>query len=350
MLQRPLGKRQPVGYERLGSEDAMKAVMIAAYGGPEALTVTELPEPRPGPEDILVRVRAAGVNRADCLQRAGSYPVPPGMRFSSVPGLELAGEVVDVGPAVTALTTGQRVLGLVAGGGYAEYALVDQGLAVPMPDHWDFVEGAAVIEVYCTANETVFELGRLAAGQTALIHAGASGVGTAAVQMAKHIGATTYFTAGSQAKIDRVLELGADCGILYRSQDFLAEVLRATGGEGVDVIEDFIGAAYLARNLAALKEGGRLVLVGLMGGDRCDVGLGIMLRKRLSVHGFTLRAQSLANKRAIVARFRDRWLPLLAAGTIRPIIHTTLPLDEARQAHALMEANQNVGKIVLTID
>jgi NADPH:quinone reductase len=328
----------------------MRAVTIPAYGGPDVLTLTDVPKPRPKPEDILVQVRAAGVNRADCLQRAGTYPVPPGMRFSEVPGLELAGEVVEVGAAVTGFRAGQRVLGLVAGGAYAEYALIDQGLAVPLPEHWSFVEGASVIEVYCTANETVFELGRLAAGQTALIHAGASGVGTAAIQMARHVGATAFFTAGSQAKIDQVLALGADRGILYRAQDFVEETLRATGGEGVDVIEDFVGGAYLARNLAALKEGGRLVLVGLMGGDRCDFGLGIMLRKRLSIHGFTLRAQSLANKRAIVARFRERWLPPLAAGTINPIIHTTLPLDEVQNAHALMEANQNVGKIVLTVD
>jgi NADPH:quinone reductase-like Zn-dependent oxidoreductase len=219
-----------------------------------------------------------------------------------------------------------------------------------MPDGWSFVEGAAVIEVYCTANETLFELGRLAAGQTALIHAGASGVGTAAIQMARHTGATTIFTAGSQAKIERVLALGGDRGILYRSHDFLEEVLRATGGEGVDVVEDFIGADYLARNLGVLKEGGRLVLVGLMGGADCQIGLGILLRKRLSIHGFTLRAQSVANKRAIVARFRERWLPLLAQGVIKPVIDTTLPFDEVRQAHVLMEANKNVGKIVLKMD
>ena len=328
----------------------MRAVTITAYGGPEMLTLTELPRPEPGPEDLLVRVHAAGVNRADCLQRAGTYPVPPGMKFSPVPGLELAGEVVETGLEVHDFAVGDRVFGLVAGGGYAEHALIDQRLAVAMPEHWSFVEAASVIEVYCTANETVFELGGLAPGQRALIHAGASGVGTAAIQMAKYIGATTLFTAGTQAKIDQVLALGADRGILYPSQDFLEEVLRATDGEGVDVVEDFIGAAYLARNLAALKEGGRLVLVGLMGGDSCDLGLGVMLRKRLSIHGFTLRAQSLANKRAIVTRFRERWLPHLAAGTIKPIIHTTLPLDDAREAHALMEANQNVGKIVLTVE
>ena len=328
----------------------MRAVVIEGCGGPEVLSIVEVPKPRPGPEDILVRVRAAGVNRADCLQRAGTYPVPPGMRFSPVPGLELAGEVVEVGAGVRGFEAGQRVLGLVAGGGYAEYALIDQGLAVPMPEGWDFVQGAAVIEVYCTANETLFELGGLSAGQSALIHAGASGVGTAAIQMARHIGARALFTAGTQAKIERVLALGGDRGILYRAQDFLEEVLRATDGQGVDVVEDFIGADYLTRNLGALKEGGRLVLVGLMGGADGHIGLGILLRKRLSIHGFTLRAQSLANKRAIVARFRERWLPLLAQGALAPIIDTTLPLDEVRQAHALMEANQNIGKIVLTID
>jgi putative PIG3 family NAD(P)H quinone oxidoreductase len=328
----------------------MKAVVIEAYGGPEMLAFTDLPQPRPGSEDILVRVRAAGVNRAECLLRAGTYPVPPGVRFSPVPGLEVAGEVLEVGANVRGFETGQRVLGLISGGGYAEYALIDQGLAVPLPDGWDFVQGAAVIEVYCTANETLFELGGLCAGQGALIHAGASGVGTAAIQMARHIGARTLFTAGSQAKIERVLALGADRGILYHSQDFLEEVLRATGGEGVDVVEDFIGADYLARNLCALKEGGKLVLVGLMGGADANIGLGILLRKRLSIHGFTLRAQSLANKRAIVARFRARWLPLLADGTLQPIIDITLPLDEARQAHERMEANQTIGKIVLTME
>ena len=213
--------------------------------------------------------------------------------------------------------------------------------------HWSFVEGAAVIEVFCTANETVFELGGLCAGQSLLVHAGASGVGTAAVQMAKQAGATVFFTAGSRAKVDRVLALGADHGILYRTEDFVEEVFRLSRGEGVDVVEDFIGADYLARNLSVLKPTGTLLLVGLMGGQVTPFDLGAMLRKRLSIRGFTLRAQPLRNKRAIVARFRERWLPLLAAGTIRPIIHEVVPFAEVRRAHAMMEANENFGKIIL---
>ncbi len=326
----------------------MRQVVLPAYGGPEVLTMADAPRPRPGPGDLLVRVRAAGVNRADCLQRAGAYPMPPGL--GNVPGLELAGEVAAAGAEVGSFQVGDRVFGLVAEGGYAEYAVLDAGLAVPLPEHWSFVEGAAVIEVWCTANETVFELGGLAEGQAVLVHAGASGVGTAAVQMAKQAGAAVYFTAGSRAKIDRVLGLGADHGILYRTEDFVEEVLRITRGEGVDVVEDFIGADYLARNLAVLKPAGTLLLVGLMGGRAAHFDLGGMLRKRLSVRGFTLRAQPVANKRAIVGRFRERWLPLLAAGTVRPVIHATVPFEAVRRAHEMMEANENFGKIILSFD
>ena len=326
----------------------MRQVTIPAYGGPEVLTMVGAPEPEAGPGELLVRVRAAGVNRADCLQRAGSYPMPPGL--GNVPGLEISGEVVDAGAGVESFAPGDRVFGLVAQGGYAEHAVLDAGLAVPLPDGWSFAEGAAVIEVYCTANETVFELGGLDAGQALLVHAGASGVGTAAVQMAKHAGATVYFTAGSRAKIDRVLDLGADHGILYKTEDFVEEVLRITRGEGVDVVEDFIGADYLARNLAILKPTGTLLLVGLMGGQVAAFDLGGMLRKRLSIRGFTLRAQPVENKRAIVGRFRARWLPLLAAGAIRPVIDEVVPFAQVRRAHEKMEANANFGKIILALD
>ena len=326
----------------------MRQVTIPAYGGPEVLTMVDAPEPEAGPGELLVRVRAAGVNRADCLQRAGSYPMPPGL--GNVPGLEIAGEVVDAGAGVESFAPGDRVFGLVAQGGYAEHAVLDAGLTVPLPDGWSFAEGAAVIEVYCTANETVFELGGLDRGQTLLVHAGASGVGTAAVQMAKHAGATVYFTAGSRGKIDRVLDLGADHGILYKTEDFVEEVLRITRGEGVDVVEDFIGADYLARNLAILKPTGTLLLVGLMGGQVAPFDLGGMLRKRLSIRGFTLRAQPVENKRAIVGRFRARWLPLLAAGAIRPVIDEVVPFAQVRRAHEKMEANANFGKIILALD
>ena len=285
----------------------MRQVILPAYGGPEVLTLAEAPEPEPGTGELLVRVRAAGVNRADCLQRAGTYPMPPGL--GNVPGL-----------------------------------------AVPLPEPWSFVEGAAVIEVFCTANETVFELGGLREGESILVHAGASGVGTAAVQMAKQVGATVFFTAGSRHKLDRVLDLGADHGILYKTEDFVEEVLRITRGEGVDVVEDFIGAAYLARNLAVLKPTGTLLLVGLMGGQVSPFDLGGMLRKRLSIRGFTLRAQPVEDKRAIVGRFRERWLPLLATGAIRPVIHAVVPFAEVRRAHEMMEADENFGKIILAFD
>ena len=326
----------------------MQQVTVPVYGGPEVLAIVDAPEPEAGPGELLVRVRAAGVNRADCLQRAGTYPMPPGL--GNVPGLELAGEVAATGAGVTSFAAGDRVFGLVAEGGYAEYALVDAGLAVPIPEHWSFAEGAAVIEVYCTANETVFELGGLREGQSILVHAGASGVGTAAVQMAKQAGATVHFTAGSRAKVDRVLALGADHGVLYKTEDFVEEVLRTTRGEGVDVVEDFIGAGYLARNLSVLKPAGTLLLVGLMGGQVTPFDLGAMLRKRLSIRGFTLRAQPVENKRAIVGRFRERWLPLLAVGSIRPIIHEVVPFAEVRRAHEMMEADENFGKIILALD
>jgi NADPH2:quinone reductase len=326
----------------------MRAVTAPPYGGPEVLAVIDLPEPHPGPNDLLVRVRAVGVNRADCLQRAGNYPPPPGQ--SDILGLELAGEVAALGSAVAGFAPGQRVFGLVASGAYAEYALLDQRLALPVPEGWGFVEAASVIEVFATANETVFGLGRLEAGESILIHAGGSGVGTTAIQIAKHAGATVFFTAGSTEKIDRGCALGADNGINYRTHDFVEEVFRLSDGRGVDVTLDFIGAEYLARNLSLLRETGRLVLVGLMGEPRCLFDPSIMLRKRLKILGFTLRKQSVESKQAIVRRVAERWMPLLVDGTIRPVIHGTLPLERVAEAHATMEANRNFGKIVLTLD
>ena len=326
----------------------MKVIVLPRYGGPGVLTVAEAQKPEPGPDQILVRVRAIGVNRADGLQRQGLYPMPSGI--SDVPGLELAGVVEALGPGVDDHKVGDRVFGLVAEGAYAEYAVVDHGLAVPIPNSWGFVEGASVIEVFCTANETLFELAGLQAGQSILIHAGGSGVGTAAVQMARHAGATVYFTAGSQRKINRVLELGGHAGFNYHTHDFVEEVFRMTGGEGVDAIEDFIGADYLMRNIALLRETGCLVLVGILGQPIGDFAVRPMFRKLLRIFGFTLRAQSLDNKRAIVGRFRDTWLPLLAAGSVEPVIHAAVPFSEARRAHEIMEANENLGKVVITMD
>ena len=328
----------------------MKAISIEQIGGPEVLKVVARPAPKPASSDLLIRVRAVGVNRADCLQRAGTYPTPPGTRWSDVPGLELAGEVVEVGADVEGFDVGDRVFGLVAESAYAELALLDHRLALRIPPAIDFVAAAGIMEVFATANETVFELGGLAPGETVLVHAGASGVGTAAIQMAKSMDCTVFATVGSQMKAERILDLGADVAIPYKAQDFVEETLRASDGKGVDLVEDFIGAEYFSKNLAVLKPLGRLVLVGLMGKPTCRFDPAIMLRKRLTIHGFTLRAQSLPEKQAIVKRVAERWLRLITSGRIGPIIHTTLPLEQARDAHALLESNTIVGKIILTVD
>lgn len=326
----------------------MKAVCSPPYGGPDVLRLVDRPEPKLGADDLLVRVGAIGINRADCLQRAGSYPPPPGA--DDILGLECSGEVLDKGDAVGDFGVGDRVFGLVAAGAYAEYAAMDQRLAVRVPDGWDAVRAASITETFCTANETVFRLGALESGETLLVHAGASGVGTAAIQMAKHAGANVLFTSSSNAKMDKVMALGADLGINYRTHDFVEEVYRYTQGRGADVIEDFIGADYLQRNLTALNHAGRLLLVGLMGAESCDFNPAIMLRKRLQVLGFTLRAQPVDLKNAIVRRFAARWLPLLVSGEIQMPIHAVYPFRDVVAAHTEMEANRNVGKIVLQVE
>ncbi|GIX47976.1 MAG: NAD(P)H quinone oxidoreductase [Candidatus Tectimicrobiota bacterium] len=326
----------------------MKAIVFEAPGDPEVLHLAEVPDPTPGPEHLLVRVRATALNRADTLQRRGLYPPPPGE--SEILGLELAGEVEAVGEATQGFRPGDRVFGLVGGGAYAEKALLHYRMAMPIPAGWSFVEAAAVPEVFFTANETLFTLGGLQPGETVLIHAGASGVGTAGIQMAHYIGARVLVTAGSAAKITRTLELGADAGINYKEEDFAARVLELTEGVGVDLIQDFIGAAYWERNLRCLKEAGRLVLVGLMGGAKVEADLGLIMRKRLHIIGSVMRSQPLANKIAITQRFRERWLPLLAQGILRPVIDRTFPLAEAAAAHRYMEENRNIGKIVLVVD
>jgi putative PIG3 family NAD(P)H quinone oxidoreductase len=326
----------------------MRAVTLTGFGGPEVLAVLEVPTPRPGPEQVLVRVRATALNRADTLQRRGLYPPPPG--DSEVLGLELAGEVEAWGNAVTGFRKGQRVFGLVGGGGYAQYALLDHRMAMEIPEGWSFEQAAAVPEVFFTANETLFVLGELKPGETVLIHAGGSGVGTAAIQMARFIGATAYVTAGSQDKIDRCMALGASAGINYKAHDFAEEIKRLTGGTGVDVVEDFLGASYFARNISILKNGGRLILVALMGGSKVEADLAVIQRKRLKVIGSVMRSRPLADKREITRRFQERWLPALVSGAIKPIIDSVYPMDQVRDAHVAMEENRNFGKIILKVD
>jgi putative PIG3 family NAD(P)H quinone oxidoreductase len=328
-------------------EDFMQAIAVSTPGGPEVLRLTSLPDPTPTPEQIMVRVRATALNRADVMQRMGNYAPPPGE--SNILGLELAGEVETVGSAVKGMAPGDRVFGLVGSGGYAEKAVIDARMAMPIPAGWSFVEAAAVPEVFFTAQETLFTLGQLREGETVLIHAAASGVGTAGIQMARETGARILVTAGSAEKIQRCIDLGATAGCNYKEHDFADWVKEVTNGQGVDLIEDFIGAAYWDRNLRCLKTGGRLVLVGLMGGVKVEANLGLLMTKRLQVFGSVLRSRSLSEKIAITQRFRARWLPLLAAGRIKPIIDKVFPLAQAADAHRYMEENRNFGKIILAV-
>ena len=325
----------------------MQAITIAAPGGPDVLKLGQAPDPTPTPEQILVRVRATALNRADTLQRQGQYPPPPGE--SDILGLELAGEVEAVGSAVTNIAVGERVFGLVGGGGYAEKAVIDARMAMPIPEGWSFTQAAAVPEVYFTAQETIFTLAGLKRGETILIHAGASGVGTAGIQMARETGAAVLVTAGSAEKIQRCVDLGATAGCNYKEQDFTEWIQEVTGRKGVDVIEDFIGAAYWDKNLKSLTIGGRIVLVGVMGGVTVETNLGLILRKRLQVFGSVLRSRTLADKIDITRRFQENWLPLLSAGKIKPVIDCSFPLEQASEAHRYMEDNKNFGKIILEV-
>lgn len=326
----------------------MQAITFTAPGGPEVLHLTTVPDPVPAPAQVLVRVRATALNRADTMQRTGNYPPPAGE--SDILGLELAGEIEAVGAAVKEFAPGDRVFGLVGSGGYAEKAVIDARMAMPIPAGWSFVQAAAVPEVFFTAQETLFTLGGLTEGETVLIHAAASGVGTAGIQMARETGARILITAGAAEKIQRCLELGATAGCNYKERDFADWIKEVTHGQGVDVVEDFIGAAYWDKNLRCLKTGGRLVLVGLMGGAKVEANLGLLMTKRLQVFGSVLRSRSLTDKIAITQRFRTRWLPLLAAGRITPIVDRVFPLTQASDAHRYMEENRNFGKIMLSVD
>jgi putative PIG3 family NAD(P)H quinone oxidoreductase len=325
----------------------MQAITFATPGGPEVLRLTTVPDPAPTAEQVLVRVRATALNRADTLQRKGAYPPPPGE--SDILGLELAGEVEAVGAAVKNAKPGDRVCALVGGGGYAEKAVVDERMLIPIPQGWSFTDAAAVPEVFFTAQETMFTLGGLTSGETVLIHAAASGVGTAGIQMAREVGARVLVTAGSAEKLQRCLDLGAHAGCNYKERDFAEWVQEVTNKQGVDLIEDFIGAAYWERNLRSLKTCGRLVLVGTMGGVKVETSLMLIMSKRLQIFGSVLRARPLAEKIEVTQRFCERWLPLLAAGRIKPIVDKVFPLAQATDAHRYMEENRNVGKIILSV-
>lgn len=324
----------------------MKAITAPPFGGPEVIAVVTMPRPEPAADDLLVRVTAIGVNRVDAMQRAGIYPPPPGA--GPVLGVEFAGEVMAAGANADGFSEGDRVFGLVGDGAYAEYVAVDHRHVVRTPVHWSDATAAAVIETFCTAHETIFELGGLKAGERLLVHAAGSAVGTSAIQMAVHAGATVIGTAGSETKIAGALKLGASHVINYKQADFAAEVLRLHP-DGIDVIEDFIGSTCFQRHLDILRPKGRIVMVGLLAAAASPVNTVPIISKRLRVFGFALRPQSAEEKSAIVDRFRRRWLPLLADGTIEPVIHAVLPFGQAREAHRMLENNENFGKIVMTL-
>ena len=326
----------------------VKAIIRTDDGGPEVLQLAEVPSPTPTGTQVLVDVHATALNRADMIQRRGGYPPPPGE--SEILGLEIAGTVSAVGDAVeNGVSEGDRVFGLVGGGGYAEQALIDYRMAMPIPDGWSFEQAAAVPEVFFTANENIFTLGKLSSGETILIHAGGSGVGSAGIQISRHAGATVFVTTGTPEKIEKCKALGAVEGINYKTTDFVTEIQRLTDGQGVDVVLDFIGAPYLERNLSVLRTKGRLLQVGLIGGATAEINLGAVMRNRLQVIGSVMRPQSIDEKIAITQRFVERWLPELKSGVLQPIIDTVFPLAHAQQAHEYMEANRNFGKILLKV-
>jgi putative PIG3 family NAD(P)H quinone oxidoreductase len=326
----------------------MRAAVITEPGGPDVLKVMEVDDPVPGPEDVLVDVKASALNRADLLQREGSYPAPPGSP-ADIPGLEFAGVVLEAGDRVIGMSKGDRVFGLLGGGGYASRTVTHHRMAVSIPDSWDFVQAAATPEVYLTAYDALFNRGNLQMGEKVLVHAAGSGVGTAAVQLAHHAGAFVFGTAGSAEKLAGAAKLGMDVGINYHDEDFAAVVKEHTGGTGVDVLIDFIGAPYWDQNIASMAVLGRLVEVGLMGGSRVEVDLGRLMGKRLQVTGTGLRGRSLEEKLALTAQFKRHVLPHLASGSMKPIVDRTFPLEEVAEAHRYMETNANFGKIVLTI-
>lgn len=328
-----------------GLPATMRAVIAEGGGGPEVLRIVERPLPRPGPGEVLVRVAAAGVNRPDVVQRQGLYPPPPGA--PDVLGLELAGEVAARGEGAARFRDGDPVLALVAGGGYAEYAVVHETNALPVPPGLSPVEAGAVPETYFTVWTNVFDRGRLQPGETLLVHGGTSGIGTTAIQLAKAFGATVIATAGSEAKCEACRRLGADHAVNYAQADFVAEVRAFTGKRGADVILDMVGGDYIPRNHEAAAENGRIVQIAFQKASRVELDFRRLMLKRLTHTGSTLRIRSVAEKAAIASALESRVWPLLAEGRCRPVIDSTYPLDEVAAAHARMDEGRHIGKIVL---
>ena len=325
----------------------MKAVQIREPGGPDVLEVTERPDPVPGPGELLVSVRAAGVNRPDCLQRQGAYPPPPGA--SDIPGLEIAGEVVAIGEGAKAYSIGDKVCALVPGGGYTELCTVHESNALPVPDGLSFAEAAAVPETYFTVWHNVFQRGGLQPGETLLVHGGSSGIGTTAIQLAKAFGSSVIATAGSVEKCQACLDLGADRAVNYREEDFVEAVREATDGKGANVILDMVGGDYISRNYDAAAIEGRVVQIAFLRGRMAEADFSKLMLKRLVHTGSTLRARSVDFKASIADELRHQVWPLLEKRSVTPVMDTLLPLEQAAAAHQRMEDGQHIGKIVLEL-
>jgi len=323
----------------------MRAVVITEPGGPEVMHWLEVPDPVPGPGDVVIEVAASGVNRADLMQREGHYPPPEGA--PPYLGLECSGRVIAVGDDVAAWRLGDEVCALLSGGGYAEQVAVPAGQLLPVPEKIGLTHAAAYPETVCTVYANVFGVAGLTSGETLLVHGGSSGIGTMAIQLGKAFGARVACTAGSAHKLARCRELGADVTINYRDEDFVAALRDATGGAGADVILDIMGASYLARNLAALATNGRLVIIGRQGGSKAEIDLGVLQGKRASLYATTLRARPDREKAAVVAAVRDHVWPLIDAGKVAAVIDRELPMSEAAQAHRAMAASEHIGKILL---
>ncbi|MEZ5707234.1 MAG: NAD(P)H-quinone oxidoreductase [Burkholderiaceae bacterium] len=327
----------------------MQAVEISAFGAPEVLRLCERPKPQAGAAEALIRVLASGVNRPDVLQRSGAYPPPPGA--SDLPGLEVAG-VIEAGDvaalAEVGLALGDRVCALVAGGGYAQYCVAPVGQLLPVPQGMDMVAAASLPETFFTVWSNVFDRANLRAGECLLVQGGTSGIGVTAIQLAKALGSRVIATAGSDEKCAACLELGADEAINYKTRDFAAEAMRLTDGLGVNVVLDMVAGSYIAREVECIAEDGRLVIIAVQGGTKAEFNAGLVLRRRLAITGSTLRPRPVAFKAAIAQQLLDRVWPLLGEGRIKPVIHRVFEASHAAQAHALMESNQHIGKIVLT--
>lgn len=324
----------------------MKAIVYLHHGGPEVLRPKTMPKPTPNEDELLVRVYATTVNRADINQRRGNHHIE---NTPEILGYEIAGEVVAKGKNVTRFQKGDRVFGLVEGGGYAEFCTIDEKMALAIPDHWSYEYAAAIPKNFMTADETLFAQGNLKRNETILIHAGGSGVGTASIQLAHYIGAKVFITAGSDEKINKALEIGAHTGINYHTHDFAYHIQTLTNNLGVDVVQDVIGGKYLVRNISCLRDCGRLILVSLLDGNKGDINLTNILNKKLQIKGSSIETMPLEDRREVVKRFEERWLPTLKQGHIKPIIDYVFPWEMIQEAHKYMEGNKNFGKIVLKV-